>query len=141
MMRPLARLITAFSAAMLVVRAGRPRPTRSPPSTTRRVARGTAPGPLLTSFRGVHCSGRVRLDPISPVAVADIVHERAEAAGLPAERITGHSLRAGHATTAARAGLDRIAAQTRHRRLAVLIEHYIRPAEALQTTISAHLGL
>lgn len=48
---------------------------------------------------------------------------RAEAAGVFAERITGHSLRAGHATTAAMAGvgLDRIAAQTRHPRISTLI--------------------
>jgi len=43
---------------------------------------------------------------------------RAEAAGLAAERITAQSLRAGHATTAALAGvgIDRIAAQIRHER-------------------------
>jgi integrase len=68
---------------------------------------------------------------------------RAEAAGVFAERITGHSLRAGHATTAAMAGvgLDRIAAQTRHPRISTLIEHYIRPLEALLVTPSRDLGL
>lgn len=47
------------------------------------------------------------------------------------------------ATTAALAGvpLDRIAAQTRHRRLSALIERYIRPMEALQVTSSRDLGL
>jgi integrase len=64
-------------------------------------------------------------------------------AGLPAERITAHSLRAGHATTAFQAGvhLDRIAAQTRHRDLSVLLSRYIRPLEALATTSSRDLGL
>jgi integrase len=68
---------------------------------------------------------------------------RARAAGLAAERITGHSLRAGHATEAALAGvgIDRIAAQTRHRRLSTLLERYIRPAQALQLTSSRDLGL
>jgi len=68
---------------------------------------------------------------------------RCRAAGLPTARITGQSLPAGHATSAAPAGVgvERIAAQTRHRRLDVLIERYIRPAEALRTTSSRDLGL
>jgi integrase len=72
-----------------------------------------------------------------------MLKDRAEAAGLCAERITGHSLRAGHATIAAMAGvgLDRIAAQTRHNRISTLIEHYIRPLEALQVTSIRDLGL
>ena len=55
----------------------------------------------------------------------------------------GHSLRAGHATTAAVNGapIDRIAAQTRHRDLTTLYNHYIRPADALATTTSRDLGL
>lgn len=66
-----------------------------------------------------------------------------EAAGLPAARITGHSLRAGHATAAYTAGvhLDRIAAQTRHKDLAVLLNRLIRPLDALETTPSRDLGL
>ena len=60
----------------------------------------------------------------------------------PAERITPHSLRAGHAPTAAIAGvsLDRIAAQTRHKRLSTLLGRYIRPAQALDLTSSRDLG-
>lgn len=63
-----------------------------------------------------------------------------------AERITAHSLRAGHATSAAVAAvagvaLDRIAAQTRHKRLSTLIERYIRPAQALEYSSSRDLGL
>lgn len=37
--------------------------------------------------------------------------------------------------------LDRIAAQTRHKRLSTLIERYIRSAQALQNTSSRGLGL
>jgi integrase len=71
-----------------------------------------------------------------------MLHARAEAAGLPAERITAHSLRAGHATTAlAGVPLKRIAAQTRHRDISVLVERYIRPLDALATTSSRDLGL
>jgi hypothetical protein len=64
-------------------------------------------------------------------------------AGLPAERITPHSLRAGHATTAALAGvsLDRIDAQTRYKRLSTLLNRYMCPAQALDYTISRDLGL
>lgn len=101
--------------------------------------RGVASGPLFTSMR----PGLTTMQPISGNAVIRIVKDRAAAAGLSTERITPHSLRAGHATTAARAGvaIDRIAAQTRHRRIDVLIERYIRPAQALATTSSRDLGL
>ncbi|MEP6527552.1 MAG: tyrosine-type recombinase/integrase [Nocardioidaceae bacterium] len=72
-----------------------------------------------------------------------MLRARAEAAGLDGKRVTAHSLRAGHATTAALAGvpLDRIAAQTRHRDISVLVNRYIRPLEALATTSSRDLGL
>jgi integrase len=72
-----------------------------------------------------------------------MLRTRARAAGMSSDRITGHSLRAGHATTAAAAGvsLDRIALQTRHKRLSTLIERYIRPAQALEATSSRDLGL
>lgn len=101
--------------------------------------RGTGPGRLLTSLR----SGSVTGEPISGEAISIVLRKRARAAGLAAERITAHSLRAGHATSAAVAGvaLDRIAAQTRHKRLSTLIERYIRPAEAMQYTSSRDLGL
>jgi len=100
--------------------------------------RGANPGPLFTSMRGGLNPG-----PISGNAIARILKARAEAVGLPTERITGHSLRAGHATAAALAGVgvDRIAAQTRHRRIDVLIERYIRPIQALETSSSRDLGL
>jgi len=101
--------------------------------------RGTRPGPVFTSLR----PGTRSLQPISANAVSTLVKERAQAAGLSGGRVSGHSLRAGHATSAAAAGVgvDRIAAQTRHRRIDILIEHYIRPVQALQTTSSRDLGL
>lgn len=101
--------------------------------------RGRAPGVLFTSVR----HGAVTADPISGEAVARLLRARAVAAGLSPERITGHSLRAGHATAAALAGvsLDRIAAQTRHRRLSTLVDRYIRPMHALASTSSRDLGL
>jgi integrase len=101
--------------------------------------RGTTPGPVFVSLR----TGTLTNDPISGEAIARMLRARARAAGLSPERITGHSLRAGHATTAAAAGvpLDRIALQTRHRRIATLIDRYIRPAQALDVTTSRELGL
>jgi integrase len=74
---------------------------------------------------------------------ARMLRARAEAAGLDGTRITAHSLRAGHATTAALAGvpLHRIAAQTRHKDIGVLVNRYIRPLEALEATSSRDLGL
>lgn len=85
----------------------------------------------------------VTTSPLSGEAVPIVLRKRAAAAGLAAERITAHSLRAGHATSAAVAGvaLDRIAAQTRHKRLSTLLELYIGPAQALEYTSSRDLGL
>jgi integrase len=85
----------------------------------------------------------VSLVPLSGHVVARMLRGRAEAAGLDGARITAHSLRARHATAAALAGvpLNRIAAQTRHKDLTVLVNRYIRPLEALATTSSKDLGL
>lgn len=101
--------------------------------------RGSAPGRLFTSLRpGTHPMRGVTGD-----ALARMLRQRAQQVGIPAARVTGHSLRAGHATSAALAGVpaERIAAQTRHRRVDVLIERYIRPIDALRTTSSRDLGL
>jgi len=104
-----------------------------------RTTRGETPGALFTRI----WASRISLQPLSGHVVARMLRARAEAAGLDGTRITGHSLRAGHATTAALAGvpLNRIAAQTRHKDLGVLVNRYIRPLEALATTSSKDLGL
>lgn len=88
-------------------------------------------------------SSTVSLQPLTGHVPARMLRARAEAAGLDGTRITAHSMRAGHATTAALAGvpLDRIAAQTRHKDISVLVTRYIRPLEALATTSSKDLGL
>src|ERR671911_1855703 len=101
--------------------------------------RPTGPGALFTR---VIYPGRVTNERIGPRAVSRLVQERAIAAGFDGIPVTGHSLRAGHATTAAVNGapIDRIAAQTRHRDLGTLLNHYIRPAEALATTTSRDLA-
>lgn len=94
-------------------------------------------------FTRVYASGTATTERIAPRAVSRLVQDRANAAGFEGLPVTGHSLRAGHATTASLNGapIERIAAQTRHRDLSTLLNHYIRPAEALATSTSRDLGL
>jgi integrase len=109
---------------------------RSPPGVP---YGGETPGALFTRI----WESSVRLEPLSGHVVARLLRAPAEAVGLDGTRITAHSLRAGHATTAALAGvpLNRIAAQTRHKDISVLVNRYIRPLEVLATTSSKDLGL
>lgn len=102
--------------------------------------RPAGPGPLFTR---VPATRPISRDGIGPRTVSDLVRVRATTAGLGSLGVSGHSLRAGPATTAAVNGapIDRIAAQTRHRDLTTLFNHYIRPADALTHTTSRDLGL
>ncbi|HEY0950792.1 tyrosine-type recombinase/integrase [Nocardioides sp.] len=102
--------------------------------------RPAGPGGLFTR---VPATRAITSEGIGPRTVSHLVRNRATAAGLGDLGVSGHSLRAGHATTAAVNGapLDRIAAQTRHRDLTTLYNHYIRPADALAHTTSRDLGL
>jgi len=102
--------------------------------------RPAEPGALFTR---VFYRNHPTAERIGPRAISRTVQERADAAGFDGIPVSGHSLRAGHATTAAvnGASIDRIAAQTRHRDLGTLVNHYIRPAEAMMTTTSRDLGL
>jgi hypothetical protein len=81
-----------------------------PPSTPGFLSVATIPAVLFTSLR----NKTVTAEPISREAISIVPPKRAHAAGLATERITAHSLRVGHATSAAVAGvaLDQIAAQT-----------------------------
>jgi integrase len=81
-------------------------------------------------FRPVHRHGRVHNARLSGEAVAVLVRERIAAAGLDPVGYSGHSLRAGFATSAAQAGVPawRIKAQTRHAS-DVMLAHYIRQGE------------
>ena len=81
-------------------------------------------------FRPVDRHGRVRNARLSGEAVSLVVRERAAAAGLDQTGYSGHSLRAGLATSAAQAGVPvwRIKAQTRHASDAMLAR-YIRDGE------------
>ncbi|WP_182112769.1 tyrosine-type recombinase/integrase [Actinotalea sp. JY-7876] len=87
-------------------------------------------------------ANRVMGRPMAGQSIATVLQERAAAVGLGDLGVSGHSLRAGHATQAAEAGVDasRIARTTRHARLETLAA-YVRPAEALRDTTSRDLGL
>jgi integrase len=81
-------------------------------------------------FRRVDRHGRVYNVRLSGEAVSIVVRERVAAAGLDQRGYSGHSLRAGFATSAAQAGVQawRIKAQTRHASDAMLAR-YIREGE------------
>lgn len=84
-------------------------------------------GPL---FRSVSRHGLVSSRRLSGEAISFIVRERAAAAGFNPQGYSGHSLRAGLATSAARAGVPsrHIRAQTGHASDAML-DRYIRSSE------------
>src|SRR5262249_16881507 len=81
-------------------------------------------------FRPVDRHGRVHPGRVSGEAVSIVVRERVAAARLDPTGFSGHSLRAGFATSAAQAGVQvwRIKAQTRHGSDAMLAR-YIREGE------------
>ena len=93
-------------------------------------------------FRSVDRWGRLGRSAIVGRTVADVVKRHAQAAGLDPSLYSGHSLRAGFATTAARAGKpDRaIQKQTRHRSAAVLAE-YVREGRLFDENASEGIGL
>jgi hypothetical protein len=75
-------------------------------------------------------------------AIAEIIKRRARAARLDPDRYSGHSLRAGFATSAAAAGASElaIARQTRHGSMAVL-RGYIREGDLFRINAASTLGL
>jgi integrase len=81
-------------------------------------------------FRPVDRHGRMHPDRLSGEAVSLVVKERAATAGLDPAGYSGHSLRAGLATSAAQAGVPtwKIRQQTRHASDAMLAR-YIRDGE------------
>jgi len=90
-------------------------------------ASGLAEGAI---FRPVDRHGRIHDARLSGEAIALVVRERVAAAGLDPARYSGHSLRAGLATSAAQAGVPtwRIRTQTGHASDAMLAR-YIRDGE------------
>lgn len=103
-------------------------------------AAGIDSGPL---FRGVRQDGRLRPNAVTGKTVGTVVRDAAERCGLPdTDRITGHSLRAGHITQASKAGVPDglIQAHSRHKSDRAFRE-YVRPEKLMENTPSAELGL
>lgn len=80
-------------------------------------------------FRGITRHGKICEVGLTPQAVALVVKERAQTAGLDPSKYSGHSLRAGLVTSAAQAGVPahKIQQQTGHKSLEML-SRYIRDA-------------
>ncbi|WP_210247493.1 site-specific integrase [Methylobacterium sp. WL116] len=92
-------------------------------------------------FRGITRHGRIGAR-LSADAVSEIVQKRAAAAGLEAGLFSGHSMRAGFATSAAQAGIEErvIMRQTRHRSAAT-VRRYIRHGELFARNLAREVGL
>ena len=93
-------------------------------------------------FRPVDRHGNIADRHLSGRAVAEIIKRRVQAIGLDPARYSGHSLRAGFATSAAAAGATEIAIarQTRHRSMTVL-RGYIREGNLFRTNAATTIGL
>ena len=102
-------------------------------------AAAIASGPL---FRAISRHGQVRPRRLSPIDVARVVKKLAERAGLDASKYAGHSLRAGHTTSAAIAGASErsIMNQTGHRRVQ-MVRRYIRDGSMFRENSAGKLGL
>lgn len=92
-------------------------------------------------FRRVDRHGRIG-ESLSDKAVSLVLKRRAAGAGINPDMISGHSLRAGFATSAASHGVEErvIARQTRHRSMTVL-RRYIREGELFHSNASGCVGL
>jgi integrase len=96
-------------------------------------------GPL---FRSVSRHGQVQPGRLSGVDIAPIVKKLAQRAGLDPAKYAGHSLRAGHATSAAIAGASErsIMNQTGHRSVQ-MVRRYIRDGSLFRENSAGKLGL
>ena len=93
-------------------------------------------------FRSISRHGKVQPGRLSPVDVARVVKKLAERAGLDPSKYAGHSLRAGHATSAAAAGASErsIMDQTGHRSVQ-MVRRYIREGSLFRENSAGKLGL
>jgi integrase len=100
---------------------------------------GFTAGPL---FRSINRHGQVQAGRLAGIDVARIVKKLAERAGLDATQFAGHSLRAGHATSAAAAEASErsIMNQTGHRSVQ-MVRRYIRDGSLFRENSAGKLGL
>ena len=100
---------------------------------------GVEMGPL---FRSINRHSRIQPCRLSSTDVARVVKKLADRAGLDPAKYAGHSLRAGHATSAAIAGASErsIMNQTGHRSVQ-MVRRYIREASLFRENSAGKLGL
>lgn len=96
-------------------------------------------GPL---FRSINRHGQIGPGRLSGIDVARVVKKLAQRAGLDSAKYAGHSLRAGHATTAAIGGASErsIMNQTGHRSVQ-MVRRYIRDGSLFRENSAGKLGL
>jgi site-specific recombinase XerD len=96
-------------------------------------------GPL---FRSINRHGQLKPGRLSGLGVARIVKKLVKRAGLDSAKYAGHSLRAGHATSAAIAGASErsIMNQTGHRSVQ-MVRRYIRDGSLFRENSAGKLGL
>lgn len=100
---------------------------------------GIVEGPL---FKAINRHGNIQPGRLSDKAVALIVKRTAESAGLDSSKYSGHSLRAGLATSAAAAGASErsIMQQTGHKSVN-MVRKYIRSGNLFNDNAASQLGL
>jgi integrase len=101
-------------------------------------AAGITSGPL---FRSLNRHGQIQSRRLAGLDVARILKKLAKRAGLDTAKYAGHSLRAGHATSAAIAGASEgsIMNQTGHRSVQ-MVRRYIREAVCSGRTAEGSWG-
>ncbi len=101
---------------------------------------GIVAGPV---FRAVDKVGRVGLERLSDRSVANVVKEAASRAGLDAAAFSGHSLRSGLATAAAKAGKsERAIMRATGHKTEKMVRRYIRDASLFDgDNAAAGIGL
>jgi site-specific recombinase XerD len=104
-----------------------------------KVAARIEEGPL---FRAVDRGDRVGIERLGDKAVARIVKAAAARAGLDPDTVSGHSLRGGFATSAARAGApERKIMRTTGHRSEAMVRRYIEEGDLFEESASAFLNL
>lgn len=93
-------------------------------------------------FRGMNKSGRIISERLTGRAVATLIKRAAQAIGIEAERVSGHTLRVSHVTAAARAGVPErvIQWQTGHRSVE-MVRRYCRQGTLFIENSATALGL
>ena len=92
-------------------------------------------------FRSLNRHGQVQPGRLSGIDVARVIKKLVKRAGSDAAKYAGHSLRSGHATTAAIAGASErsIMAQTGHRSVQ-MVRRYIRDGNLFRENSAGKLG-